>query len=562
MRKRLWTWLLVITLLLTGIGSSVVPAHAAAAAGASMKLYDYSLLEWNGKRVFLGRHYVETSTDGLYVGLKPFTDIFGFQADWNKTSKTLTLKNEAHTFTFTANSKQGKMDGAALPMPEAVLFEKGNVAVPLSYGAILNDAKLQLINHLDKVIVAGIPNEDSYSKAYDKVSGPYHQMYSTYEKAYAAYEAALNDKLYYVQGYIDQRSPLYIIGSSYAEGSHTLANSSTAGIIVQNPDKSGYSQNGYAGYHYYIRTEKKKNIFGELIDVYVFGAPTAAMQKNINDKKSAYTKADANLRKSNKEFDKVVNNWVNAVKKHYKGSGKPNDPNTLAAMAIHLHALYMDTGAYAFDDEAKAVLAVLKNTSESTYWGVRNVFDEGDFRERFQYFLKKDENEALSIAYTPEQYKAAAEILYSKKNYPAAKLAAEEAQALGANMKQMLAELNKLAAADKEQEQFKTWQQSYATLMKQFEAELSKYKPEKDGEEGASAPQANKEEIEAQFSKPLAKLKAELAGLKSVYKHYEETSIMDFESAIRYLTMNPTDYDWAASFFNLAKTTLEMKDTK
>ncbi|MGG4196671.1 stalk domain-containing protein [Paenibacillus jamilae] len=564
MRKRIWTWLLVVSLLLTGIGSSIQPAYAAAASSTvgTMKLYDYSLLEWNGKREFLGRHYVETSTDGLYLGLKPFTDIFGFQADWNKTSKTLTLKNQEHTFVFTANSKQGKVDGAALPLPEAVLFEKGGVAVPLSYGALLNNVKLELVNQLDKVHVAAIPNEDAYSNAYDKVSGPYHQMYSTYEKTLAAYELALNDKLYYVQGYIDQRTPLYVIGSSTAEGNHTLANSSTAGMIIQNPDKSGYSQNGYAGYHYYLRTEKKKNIFGETIDVYVFGAPTAAMQKNITAKKNAYTKADANLRKSNKQFDSVVNNWINAVKKHYKGAGKPNDPNTLAAMAIHLKALYMDTGAYAFDDEAKSVLAVLKKTSESTHWGVRNVFDEGDFRERFQYFLKKDVNVALSIAHTPEQYKAAAEILYNKKNYSVAKLAADEAQALGANMKQMLTELNKLAAEDKEQEQFKAWQQSYVALMKKFEAELAKYNPEKNGEEGASAPQANKEEIDAQFSKPLAKLKTELAALKSVEKNHEEASLTSFEGAIRYLTMNPTDYVAAAALLDAAINFLETKGMK
>lgn len=66
------------------------------------------------------------------------------------------------------------------------------------------------------------------------------------------------------------------------------------------------------------------------------------------------------------------------------------------------------------------------------------------------------------------------------------------------------------------------------------------------GEEQAGAPQVNREEIDVQFSKPLAKLKAELAGLKSVDKKYEENSIMSFEGATKYLTMNPIDYVAAA----------------
>ena len=129
-------------------------------------------------------------------------------------------------------------------------------------------------------------------------------------------------------------------------------------------------------------------------------------------------------------------------------------------------------------------------------------------------------------------------------------------------MKQMLAELNKLAAEDREQEQFKAWQQSYVALMKKFEAELAKNNLQKNGEEGASAPQANKEEIDAQFSKPLAKLKTELADLKSVEKNLEESSITNFEWAIQYLTKNPTDYVTAADLFDVAKFRLEMKDTK
>ena len=129
-------------------------------------------------------------------------------------------------------------------------------------------------------------------------------------------------------------------------------------------------------------------------------------------------------------------------------------------------------------------------------------------------------------------------------------------------MKQMLAELNKLAAEDKEQEQFKAWQQSYAALIKKFEAELAKYNPEKNGEEGESVPQANKEEIDAQFSKPLAKLKTELAALKSVEKDVEEGSVTNFEWAIQYLTKNPTDYVTAETLFDVAKFRFEMKDKK
>ncbi|MBN3527229.1 copper amine oxidase N-terminal domain-containing protein [Paenibacillus apiarius] len=565
-RQSIWKWMLVAALLLSCIGNAG-QAAADEAAGSTITLHQFSVLEWNGKRTYVGRDLYLLEDNVMYLSPKAFSEVFGMKYNYDKGKKLLTLTDDQHAYELTVGSKQAKADGEAITIKHALESIDGKIGVPLSFGASIRQAQLKPVDYFEGMYTDPIAAEDSLRAAYEKVSGPYDKAYSAYEKAYNAYESAVNQNLYYVQGDIAGFDPIHMMGTSEAQSSHVMAELfNQTNIVVQNPDKSKISNNRYSGYHYFVKTGTGHNFLGEPVSIYYFGAPSASIQKNINAKKSVLAKAEAALRTQNKPHDTAVSNWVQAVKSHYKKKGASN-PKVLGQMATHLYVLYLDTGAYKFDDEAKAIAKSLEKSSQHTYWLVRAVFDEGDFRDRFEYFYKQNKGEAMSLIYKPEQFKAGAEMLYNMKLYDDALPMANEAKQGGQKVDKLLEKLKvQLAKASEEKAKqdadaalaakvaaempaYTAWESEYKALLAQFKTDYTKKYGNLEALQSLTFEQsdAQAQEIKTKYSEPLAKLKKDMGTFQYVDIQAAKDSISSFEQTISYVSSGAPEVNLSLS---------------
>ncbi|WP_028546493.1 stalk domain-containing protein [Paenibacillus taiwanensis] len=565
-KSRLWTLMLAISILISSIGAT---GQASAAVSTNSKgtlsIYEYRVAEWNGKRGYMDGVLKWSETNKVwYMTAQSFAKLFDLSFSYDKAGKVITFKDDNHVYQLSVGSKTVKMDNTEKTINTPSEAIEGQVSVPLSLATTLFETSISFKNDFnDNLIPYELPNEVVYDNAYNKVRAPYDRAYAKYSKAFDAFEQAKNQNLYFVRGSIVSPNKVQLWGTTEAQSSHVYAELLSEGnIIVQNPDRSKITNNYYTGgYHYYIKAGTGHDMYGRPVSIYYFGAASAAQQKNINNKKAALTKAEAELRNVSKSHDTAVNNWIKALKDMYRQKGSFNDPKILGKLAVHLNDLSAYTGSIQMKEEAESVANTLYKLDKRMYWMVKTLFNGDDFRERFAALYDIDKSLALLIAYNPQQYKAAAEITYDKRSYTDALMLANLAKSSGLKVDNLIVKINKKldeAAAQlteeqdktefqaniqKEMPKFKEWEQQYLTLLKNFKQEyVSKHGNAQYFEHLSWEEQhALIEEMNTQYVDPVEKLRERLITFQYINTDEQLQSINNLRHAFGDLSTYSTD---------------------
>mgnify|MGYP001493702977 CR=1 FL=1 len=162
---------------------------------------------------------------------------------------------------------------------------------------------------------------------------------AAYENANKKYQATLaGEPVFIVSGQISSRKPFYLWGTAFSDNAPldhpAWAAAYSTNILVQNPDSGKIAYNQYVqGLHYYKGATTAKGNFGQNVPVYIFGGPSASLQKKINAAKANLDKAAKSLKASKDGLAGKKTKLIRTVKSYYDSVTKKNPKNAQAYLA-------------------------------------------------------------------------------------------------------------------------------------------------------------------------------------------------------------------------------------
>ncbi|MFC5528913.1 cadherin-like beta sandwich domain-containing protein [Cohnella yongneupensis] len=259
---------------------------------------------------------------------------------------------------------------------------------------------------------------------------------TVYENANKKYqETFYSEPVFRVTGQIKSRKPFYLWGAAFSENAPLdhpgWAAAQSTNILIQNPDNSKIAYNNYImGMHYYKGSTTAKGIYGQTVPVYIFGGPSASLQKKINAAKAVLDKASTALKKSKDAVEVKKRNLIQTVKSYYDSlqAKNPKDANTYLAYAQAL----VDTSVQL--DETRDLLKLATQKSDKAksllpaidYYFTLYLADQLEYGDRYEGYAKiasKHPDALLNYCETARQYLDAATVLEDEKHYSYAEYA-------------------------------------------------------------------------------------------------------------------------------------------
>ncbi|MDP5277004.1 WG repeat-containing protein [Chengkuizengella axinellae] len=364
---------------------------------------EYRLLTMMGSHVELNGKYLNvpvnsgTSENDSWIGITSIIKYLGGTYDYDANSNKLTIQIDNQNIELQNNSNEIIINGEKRVLLSSVSSINNSLMLTVQDMSELIHAKLKFESYLDTNVVDDVVQSTGIFKEFDIVKEEVNAVYYQYP----AFDIA---------GEIGTRDPFFIWGSAssdYASPSHE-AQINLNNIKILDPDES-VIQNGYytGGTHYFKYKTYGTGIFGQQVDVYVFGSAPAEV-----------VAADKKLASKQKELDDYKNSLLQSVTEKYAAliNEQPSNPSILIRYALALEELNYYFNDVNIQQQLQSKLNQADQLSEfsSTFYDLHiaeRYLSEEHITQLYREVATNDPYIIINHAVTPEQKYYAAQAL-------------------------------------------------------------------------------------------------------------------------------------------------------